>query len=179
MKKQLKKYLDSISAKEFDKEWKEIENMSIGSECPCVFDIETNRIIFTKKINDVMRFTNIKCEKVNIDFSNLIEISVLLYYKYYDEPLLSYCIGENNTNYLIYWVDHDKKYNRVLIIKTETSTIYDYLSKKINLLSIINNSPEGFVYMADINNKFKFCNKKKVLIKDLPVDYLPSEESYY
>ena len=171
---QFKKHLDSISPEEFEKSWKEIEDMGIGSEKPCIFDSETNSIVFIRKRNELMKQKNIKGEPIEINFDNFIKMSDILYDV---KPLLSYYIGPNNTNYLFYWIDNDKKFDRWFIIETNTSKIYDYLTKKINLHSIISDSDEGFMVDIDINNKHH--NQKKILIKDLPLDYLPKEDSYY
>ena len=164
---QFTEHLDSISPEEFEKSWKEIEDMGIGSESPCVFDPETNNFIFVRPRNKQMKQKEINGEHVEINFDNLIKMSDILYDV---EPLLSHYIGPNNTNYLFYWLDNDKKFDRWLIIETNTSKIYDYLTKKINLYSIISNSDEGFIVDIDINNKY--YNQKKILIKDLPLDYL-------
>lgn len=171
---QFKEKLDSITPEEFEKSWREIENMGIGSEKPCIFDSETNSIIFVRKRNELMKQIDIKGEPIEINFDNFIKMSDILYDK---EPLLSHYIGPDNTNYLFYWVDNDKKLDRWFIIKTDISKIYDYLTKKISLYSIITNSNGG--YITDIDNNNKYHNSKKILIEDLPLDYLPKEDSYY
>jgi len=170
---QFEKHLDSISPEEFEKSWKEIEDMGIGSECPCVFDLKTNSIVFVRKRNKQMKQIEINGEHIEINFDELIKMSDILYDI---EPLLSHYIGPNNTNYLFYWIDNDKKFDRWLIIETDTSKIYDYLTKKISLYSIVSNSVEGF--MVDIDNNNKYHNQKKILIKDLLSDYLPKKDFY-
>ena len=171
---QFKEKLDSITPEEFEKSWREIENMGIGSEKPCVFDPETNNFIFFRPRNEQMKQEEINGEHIEINFDNFIKMSDILYDK---EPLLSHYIGPDNTNYLFYWVDNDKKLDRWFIIKTDISKIYDYLTKKISLYSIITNSNGG--YITDIDNNNKYHNSKRILIEDLPLDYLPKEDSYY
>ena len=168
---QFTKHLDSISPEEFEKSWKEIEDMGIGSECPCVFDLKTNSIVFVRNRNKQMKQEEINGEPIQINFDKLIKMSDILYDV---EPLLSHYIGPDNTNFLFYWVDNDKKFDRWLIIETNTSKIYDYLTEKISLYSIISNSDEVFMVDIDINNKYH--NQKKILIKDLPLDYLPEKD---
>ena len=168
---QFKEKLDSMSPEEFEKSCKEIEDMGIGSECPCIFDTKTNNFVFVRKRNKQMKQEEINGEPIEINFDKLIKMSNILYDV---EPLLSHYIGPDNTNYLFYWIDNDKKFDRWLIIETDTSKIYDYLTKKISLYSIISNSDEGFMVDIDINNKYH--NQKKILIKDLPLDYLPEKD---
>ena len=71
---QFKEKLDSITPEEFEKSWREIENMGIGSEKPCIFDSETNSIIFIRKRNELMKQIDIKGEPIEINFDNFIKM---------------------------------------------------------------------------------------------------------
>jgi hypothetical protein len=113
---------------------------------------------------------------INIDFDSFIRISDLIYF---DGPLLSYFIGKNRENYLLYWVDCDELCNRWLVIRTELEEIQLYVDKKITLKKLLLDVFDGVVYVVDIDDNGEYTNCQLVAISDLPEDYTPEDDSWY
>ena len=113
---------------------------------------------------------------INFDFSKLIKVSDLIYF---DGPLLSHYMGNNGENYLFFWVDADDNYNRWLVLRTDISSIQQYLDRKVNLRSLVMNPDDGFVFSVDIDDDMNYSNIKVVPIDELPEKYFPTEDSFY
>jgi uncharacterized protein YtpQ (UPF0354 family) len=113
---------------------------------------------------------------ISFDFSKLNKISDLIYF---DGPLLSHYMSDKGENYLFYWVDANDRYNRWVVVRSDISSILQYLEKIISLHAIITQPNDGFVYIVDIDNCVNYHNIKLVPVAFLPEDYTPTENSFY
>lgn len=120
--------------------------------------------------------TPILGKDINKDFSDFIKVSDLIYF---DGPLLSHFISPNGDNYLFYWCDVDEVCNRWIIFRTDIPSIQKYIEKEITLRNLIENSHDGFVYIADIDDNIEYQNIKLLLTTEIPKEYLPHNNSFY
>ena len=120
--------------------------------------------------------TPINGKNINIDFSNFIKVSDLIYF---EGPLLSHFISPNGENYLFYWCDVDDIFNRWIILRTDLFTIQKYIDKRIPLKDIITNPTDGFVYIADIDDNICYHSIYILLADEIPAEYIPKDNSYY
>jgi len=117
------------------------------------------------------------------DLSKFEKIEDLIYF---DEIILSH-LKLNKKNYFLYLVDNKETSDVFLLFEVEDRKIYDYLSKKISLKSLILENDvvhqieedfEGqiietqFLYTEQINEEYFPSN-------DSYIEYLPTESSYY
>ena len=119
---------------------------------------------------------NINGFNINLDISQFIKISDLIYF---DGPLLSHYMSEKGENYLFYWVDVDDSANRWLIIRTDIFSIQKYIDRKISLYEIIKQPNDGFVYMVDIDENATCLQCKLIQVIDIPEDYIPTLDSFF
>jgi hypothetical protein len=118
----------------------------------------------------------LKGNNIEYDFSQFKKIADLIYY---EGPLLSHYKSPRGEDYLFYWTDVNEEFNRWMIVRVDSRSLQKYLEKKIPLRELVSNPNDGFVYFADIDNDIKYHNIKIVLAKDIPEEYIPSEESFY
>ena len=98
---------------------------------------------------------------------------------YHEGPLLSHFVNEDNPNehYFYKWTDCDDSCNRWLIFSVSIEKLHLFFEQKISLLQLIQQNP--FVYFIDLDNDLNqknlfFCQKQNI-----PIDYLPSENSCF
>src|ERR1044071_2569544 len=83
--------------------------------------------------------------------------------------------GSNILGSILY-EDDENLYLRYIHTIVTDETLHDFLNKRVSLLSIINNSNSVFVVDKGYNNDIK--NSALIPFDDLPIDYLPLENSY-
>lgn len=111
-----------------------------------------------------------------LSLPKLRKISDLLYY---DGPLLSHFISDNNDNYLFYWVDVDDNYNRWLVLRVTFQDLEAYYLKKKTLQQLITNPADNYLFSVDIDNEIKYHNIQLLTVQDLPKSYIPEADSIY
>lgn len=120
--------------------------------------------------------TPLNGKKILKDFSEFTKVSDLIYF---DGPLLSHFISPNGENYLYYWCDVDDTYNRWIIFRIDLPSVQKYIEKKISLRDLISHPSDGFIYVADIDNNIQYREIQLLLENEIPLEYLPQEDSYY
>lgn len=95
---------------------------------------------------------------------------------YYDGPLLSLFRDKKNNPYLYNWADQDDKYNRWIVFKISEEDLTKYLKGTFNLLNLIKTTE--IVFCLDLDNEFKDTKTYLLWTEDIPLDYLPEEDSY-
>lgn len=98
---------------------------------------------------------------------------------YCEGPLLTHYTSEDGCHYLVCWVDADESANRWLILRTSITCLRRYIAKEIPLKHIISYPADNLVWITDIDNNENQHNTQVLQPKELPEDYLPSENSYY
>ena len=98
---------------------------------------------------------------------------------YYEGPLLSlYQDKINDGNYYFYkWADCDDECNRWLIFLVTEENLKRFLFEELSLRQLI--TKNQFMYLVDLDNDFEQKKCLVVEMKDLPSNYLPSEDSFY
>ncbi len=96
-----------------------------------------------------------------------------------DGPLLSLYQNEQGDSYLFYWLDADNQYNRWMLIRIQPASLLPYLRHEISLRQVLYQTPDSFVWISDLDNKMEWTHTQCVNLKDIPEDYLPSEESFF
>lgn len=97
----------------------------------------------------------------------------------FNTPLLSHFCDEENRNYLLYWVDSNKKVNRWILFQIDGFNLIDYFKGKKSLKSLIQSKQYEIVYFVEFDNEIdidKIILSKKTRI---PTNYLPDKDSYY
>ena len=113
---------------------------------------------------------------IQFDFGKFKKIADLVYF---DGPFLSHYVSEKGDDYLFYWVDHDNKYNRWLVLRVSLSSLQKYMAKEKSLRELIVSPNDGFLYAVDVDDNLNYHNIKLVQPSDLPDEYLPDVDSYY
>ena len=125
----------------------------------------------------------------NVKSDLLIRVDDLIYF---DGPLLSTYKKEDGSLFLILWVDNTATDNRWCVIPVEDETLTSFLDKEITLRDVINKT-ENVIFKDVINktenvifkdlysegNELLERQVKKVLVKDIPEEYMPTNESYF
>lgn len=113
----------------------------------------------------------------DIKIDKLIKVDDLIYY---DGPLLSIYKKEDGSLFLVLWVDNSIEDNRWCFIPVEDKTLTSFLDKKITLRDVINKTES--VIFKDLyleGDELLERQIKKVLVKDISEEYMPTNESYY
>lgn len=110
-----------------------------------------------------------------LDFSP-IKLGDLLHH---EGPLLTHFIDRNNpTNHYLYkWADADDTSNRWIAIKVSEDDLRHFLHRHISLRQLLISN--AFVYVLDLDNEL--VPKQLMLVPTgyLPVEYLPTEKSFF
>lgn len=114
--------------------------------------------------------TTLTGNNIEYDFSDLVKVADLIHY---EGSLLSHYRSPRNEDFLFYWVDADKDFNRWLVTKVNTLLLQDYQNKEITLRELISNPSDGFVYFVDIDDDVIYHNIKLVTSNKIPEEYLP------
>lgn len=118
----------------------------------------------------------IKGKHTQFDFSSLQKCGDLIYC---DGPLLSHYMSEHGDHYLTYWVDADEKCNRWIIIRTCLKDIQRYVDKQITLYQVMTNPADNIMWVTDVDDAMQLLNTQILSPEELPVDYLPEQNSLY
>lgn len=113
----------------------------------------------------------------NVKSESLIRVDDLIYF---DGPLLSTYKKEDGSLFLILWTDNSTTDNRWCVIPVEKETLASFLNKEITLRDVINKKEE--VVFKDLyleKDELLERQAKKVLVKDIPEEYMPTSESYF
>ena len=113
----------------------------------------------------------------NVKSDLLIRVDDLIYF---DGPLLSTYKKEDGSLFLILWVDNTDTDNRWCVIPVEDETLTSFLDKEITLRDVINKT-ENVIFkdLYSEGNELLERQVKKVLVKDIPEEYMPTNESYF
>lgn len=113
----------------------------------------------------------------NVKSDLLIRVDDLIYF---DGPLLSTYQKEDGSLFLILWVDNTATDNRWCVIPVEDETLTSFLDKEITLRDVINKT-ENVIFkdLYSEGNELLERQVKKVLVKDIPEEYMPTNESYF
>lgn len=113
----------------------------------------------------------------DIKSENLVRVDDLIYF---DGPLLSTYKKEDGSLFLILWVDNTNTDNRWCVIPVEDETLTSFLDKEITLRDVINKTEHViFKDLYSEGNELLERQIKKVLVKDIPEEYMPTNESYF
>lgn len=96
----------------------------------------------------------------------------------YDGPILSHFKDENGSDILFYWVDFNEKTNRWLVWKVSDKILNQYLNKEKDLKQVLFDDIDNNVYLIDIDKDINWVTKIKLSKKDIPLDYIPEDDSY-
>ena len=98
---------------------------------------------------------------------------------YYEGPLLSHFIDKNNPNnhYFYRWVDFDDDSHRWLIFKSSEKDINAFFNKTISLWQMITQNTT--VFLIDLDDELTKNQILVTTIAELPLSYLPSENSFF
>ena len=97
----------------------------------------------------------------------------------YEGPILSHFVTDKNDNYLYYWVDVDKLFNRWLVWKVTDLQLYKYLKGFSSLKEIMEEPNKDFIYSIEIDNELKYNNVLAIELADIPDAYQLEENSNY
>lgn len=113
----------------------------------------------------------------DVKIEKLIRVDDLIYF---DGPLLSTYKKEDGSLFLILWVDNTATDNRWCVIPVEDETLTSFLDKEITLRDVINKT-EDVIFKDLYSERDELLERqvKKVLVKDIPEEYMPTNESYF
>lgn len=113
----------------------------------------------------------------NVKSDLLIRVDDLIYF---DGPLLSTYQKEDGSLFLILWVDNSTTDNRWCVIPVKKETLTFFLDKEITLRDVINKTEDVvFKDLYSEGDELLERQVKKVLVKDIPEEYMPTNESYF
>jgi len=97
----------------------------------------------------------------------------------HDGTLLSHFTNSKNSNehYIYKWSDCDEYCNRWLIFKINNDEIIDFFEKKINWLDLIRRN--SYVYFIDLDNEIEIRQIILCSTNSIPIEYLPSDNSFF
>lgn len=99
---------------------------------------------------------------------------------YFDGPLLSVCVKEDESLVLMLWTDNSDLDNRWCMIPVEKDILTSFLDKELTLKEVIEkNESVIFRDMYLENEKLLDRNVLEVLVKDIPSEYMPCNDSYF
>ena len=121
----------------------------------------------------MLNITSFEIKKIE---ANLEKIGDFIYH---EGPLLSLYQDKNNDgNYYFYkWADCDDECNRWLIFLVTEDNLKRFLFEELSLRQLI--AKNQFMYLVDLDNDFEQKKCLVVEMKNLPSNYLPSEDSFY
>jgi hypothetical protein len=112
----------------------------------------------------------------NVDFGESNKVADLIFF---DGPLLSLYRNNEGENFFHYWCEADNAVNRWLVFKVGDQEVEEYLKGHLTLKTIVTNPKDGFLYSLDIGADNSQKAAFIVSPKELPVPYLPSDDSLY
>jgi hypothetical protein len=98
---------------------------------------------------------------------------------YHEGPIETHYVNEKDEDFILFWVDSDKEYNRWMLFKTTTSLLDDFFHKELSTLDLINKNPDGLIYLIDIDDDIEYRRLYKLPVKKIPSEYLPSKDSFF
>ncbi len=98
---------------------------------------------------------------------------------FHEGPILTHFTNEYGWDFFMYWCDNDAEFNRWLLFRIDNLLLKDFFLRKKSLRQLILNNRQGFVYLIDINENIEYTNKKILSINEIPIDYLPSINSFF
>ena len=98
---------------------------------------------------------------------------------YQEGPVLAHFVNKDNPaeHYLYRWTDMDDTNNRWLVIKLSEKQLFEYLSRQMSLLQLI--QPASFGYFLDLDDDLRTNQIFLTPVADIPADYLPGSNSYF
>lgn len=97
--------------------------------------------------------------------------------EWFEGPLLSELRTEDGASILMRWCDMDKTAHRWMVLHVDAASIEDYLTKKIDILSLLN-PLDGFFYFSDMYGA-NTLRVTRVVKGQVPDVYLPEAAVYY
>jgi len=100
--------------------------------------------------------------------------------EWFEGPLLSLFLeNTSNSPYILHWVDIQNDTHRWLLYPVSPRALQLYLNGKITNEDLIWLQPAGMLRLVDMNADMHVQEVKYCSAADLPVDYLPTAESYF
>lgn len=96
---------------------------------------------------------------------------------YHEGPLLSHFISNNEEHYLYKWCDSDDICNRWMVFKVSKNNMILFFTKEISLLKLIYKNKA--VFFIDLDNDAVQQGLILTNVKNIPKEYLPTNNSYY
>lgn len=121
----------------------------------------------------MIQLEGIKIKRLDFDLQKLGDLYS------FEGPFLSHFCDDRGYDYLMNWVDVNDILNRWILFKTNKESLNKYFSKKISLLGLIQENEQGLVYFLDIDDKAEYENIWAVSVNNIPLDYSPTNESYF
>ena len=97
----------------------------------------------------------------------------------FDGPLMSEFRSDTGEVFIYLWCDCDDASSRWIVVRIPKQTLFRYLLADISLRHVIQDSPDGFVYLVDLDQNGEMRQAWYVRTGRLPAEYLPSDDSFY
>jgi hypothetical protein len=111
-----------------------------------------------------------------LPFRDLNKVSDLIYF---EGPILSHFKDKYEKNLLFYWVDVNEEYNRWLVFQVSEEQLYNYLTKRVDLRSIVERPQNDIFYSVEIGDTLNYQNIHQFFKDDLIEPYLPEPDSFF
>lgn len=109
----------------------------------------------------------------SMQLKNLIHVRDI---EYFEGPLLSEYKDDKENIYIKKWCSWNNVSETWLLVLTTKTNMYDYLSKNISLLNLIQNGKKFIIETRNINGSSSSHN---VMFEDIDTDYLPKNDAFY
>jgi len=98
---------------------------------------------------------------------------------YHEGPLLSLFTDKNNPElYYIYkWADCNDSLNRWMVIQVNAKSLRSFFFGEISLKNLFLNTP--LTYLVDLDDNLKEVEITACATNQLPMDYLPNDNSFF
>ncbi|MDQ5930642.1 MAG: hypothetical protein QG594_2430 [Bacteroidota bacterium] len=96
----------------------------------------------------------------------------------FEGPLLVH-YQKADSHAFYYWIEGSATFNTWLCFNLTLPELYDYLYGNITLLELIHSKQKEPFYLVDIDGDLSYHNYRLIMGKDIPILFLPDEDSYY
>jgi hypothetical protein len=87
--------------------------------------------------------------------------------------------GSGEETFLYVWSDCEDALNRWLVVRTPPQILFRYLVGRTQLRDVILKCQDQFVYFVDLDPSANYHAVWHVLVNHIPVEYLPSMDSFH
>ena len=98
---------------------------------------------------------------------------------FHEGPVISHHIDNTGKDYLYYWVDADKHFNRWMVFYASPELLLRFLEKQITWKGVIKNAPEKKVLFVDVDDNLMCRYVTLSKIENVPAAYFPLDTSYF